>query len=165
MYLLDADVLIFAKNSYYPIDRVPQFWNWLRQQAANGKIKVPQEMYDEISEGNDNLFSWISDLSTQNSIILSDRVNRKSYNYVLENGYRVDPNAPEIEEKIRNDPFLIAYAWQGKQIGEDRIVVTREVSKPTKTGVNRKIPDVCESLGIRCITDVECYNELGFRVL
>ena len=29
LYLLDASVLITAYNSYYPIDRVPEYWEWL----------------------------------------------------------------------------------------------------------------------------------------
>nr|WP_234706678.1 DUF4411 family protein [Ensifer aridi] len=27
VYLLDANVLITAKNQYYPIHRVPEFWD------------------------------------------------------------------------------------------------------------------------------------------
>ena len=164
MYLLDSDVLIFAKNSYYPIDRVPQFWNWLRQQAVNGKIKIPQEMYDEITEGHDDLCQWISSPNISQDIVFSEKLDRSLYNEVIEIGYGLPLDAPEIEEKIRNDPFLIAYALQGKRIGQDRIVVTREVSKPKKTGVNRKIPDVCNDLEIECITDIECYRALGFRI-
>lgn len=29
LYLLDANVLIRAHSDYYPIDRIPQFWEWL----------------------------------------------------------------------------------------------------------------------------------------
>jgi Domain of unknown function (DUF4411) len=29
LYLLDANVLITARNRYYPIDTVPEFWSWL----------------------------------------------------------------------------------------------------------------------------------------
>ena len=30
LFLIDANVLIRAHEDYYPIDRVPQFWRWLR---------------------------------------------------------------------------------------------------------------------------------------
>ena len=33
MYLLDADTLIKAKNTYYQFDRVRPFWEWLVYQA------------------------------------------------------------------------------------------------------------------------------------
>ena len=29
LYLLDANVLITANNLYYPIDSVPEYWEWL----------------------------------------------------------------------------------------------------------------------------------------
>ena len=29
LYLLDANVLIDANRDYYPIHRVPEFWDWL----------------------------------------------------------------------------------------------------------------------------------------
>jgi hypothetical protein len=29
LYLTDANVLITANNLYYPIDRVPECWEWL----------------------------------------------------------------------------------------------------------------------------------------
>ncbi len=29
LYLLDANVLIDADRDYYPIDRVPEFWDWI----------------------------------------------------------------------------------------------------------------------------------------
>jgi hypothetical protein len=41
LYLLDANVLITANNTYYPIDQVPEFWSWLQYQAASGYVKVP----------------------------------------------------------------------------------------------------------------------------
>lgn len=49
---------------------------------------------------------------------------------------------------IGRDPFLIAYA----SVSADRVVVTKEVSKPSKQGANRKIPDVCNDLGVKCIS-------------
>lgn len=164
MYLLDADVLIFAKNSYYPIDSVPQFWEWIHEMSKENKVKIPREMYDEITEGRDDLCEWISSPNISQDIIFSETSDRLLYNEVIEMGYKLPLDAPEIEEKVRKDPFLIAYALKGRRIGESRIVVSREVSKPKKTGANRKIPDVCNDLEIECITDIECYRELGFRI-
>ena len=39
LYLLDANVLIDADRDYYPIDRVPEFWNWLAVMAELGQIR------------------------------------------------------------------------------------------------------------------------------
>ncbi|VFN04490.1 MAG: protein of unknown function (DUF4411), partial [Candidatus Kentron sp. G] len=44
LYLLDANVPITANNTYYAIDQVPEFWEWLQYQGTNGRIKMPLEM-------------------------------------------------------------------------------------------------------------------------
>ena len=36
LYLLDANVLITANLSYYPLDQVPEFWGWIQHQAQSG---------------------------------------------------------------------------------------------------------------------------------
>jgi hypothetical protein len=46
LYLLDANILITAANTYYGISRIPEFWSWLGHQAASGRIKIPIEMYE-----------------------------------------------------------------------------------------------------------------------
>lgn len=51
LYLLDANVLITAHNNYYPIDRFPEFWDWLAHQGNQGNLKIPVEIYEEIKEG------------------------------------------------------------------------------------------------------------------
>jgi hypothetical protein len=35
LYLLDANVLITAHNTYYAIDQVPEFWEWIAHQGAS----------------------------------------------------------------------------------------------------------------------------------
>jgi hypothetical protein len=61
-------------------------------------------------------------------------------------------------EKMGRDPILIAYALAAS----DRIVVTKEVSAPSKQGANRKIPDVCNSLGVQPMKDFDFFRALGF---
>lgn len=43
--LLDANVLIDANRDYYPIERVPEFWEWLADLGECGLTKVPPEIY------------------------------------------------------------------------------------------------------------------------
>ena len=63
LYLLDANVLITANSTYYPIDQVPEFWSWLQHQAGSGGVKIPVEIFEEVKEGrkdDDPLIDWIS---------------------------------------------------------------------------------------------------------
>ena len=48
LYLLDANVLIDANRDYYPISRIPEFWDWLVDRALKLLTKIPLEMYEEI---------------------------------------------------------------------------------------------------------------------
>ena len=55
LYLLDADTLIKADRTYYPLKRFPVFWEWLLYHSGIGNIKIPQEQLDEIVAGRENL--------------------------------------------------------------------------------------------------------------
>jgi len=51
LHLLDANVLITASNMYYPLDVVPEFWEWIDHHATNGRNKLPDEVLDEVLAG------------------------------------------------------------------------------------------------------------------
>lgn len=55
MYLLDANTLIRANGDYYPIKRIPQFWDWLIVKGKAGVVKIPNEIADEITAGRDDV--------------------------------------------------------------------------------------------------------------
>jgi len=57
-YLLDANVLIDANRDYYLINRVPEFWEWLIHMGGLGRVKIPIEVYKEITNGKDELSQW-----------------------------------------------------------------------------------------------------------
>jgi Domain of unknown function (DUF4411) len=60
LYLLDANVLIRAHEDYYGLEQVPQFWDWLRETAAAGIVKMPYEIHDEIAVSTGPLKNWIT---------------------------------------------------------------------------------------------------------
>ena len=51
MYLLDANVLIRADADFYPLERIPQFWEWLIEMGNSDQVKLPLEIYQEIAAG------------------------------------------------------------------------------------------------------------------
>ena len=62
LYLLDANVLIDANRDYYPLGRVPEFWDWLVDRATKQQVKIPLEMYEEVLAGKeDDLTRWLKD--------------------------------------------------------------------------------------------------------
>lgn len=158
-YLLDANVLIQAHEDYYPVDRVRPFWDWLLAEAVAGHAKMPFEVYEEIASGNGLLRDWITDAIVRDALVLDEQVDAGALNRVLETAYGPRPNAAELEEAGR-DPFLVAYGLA--QAG--RIVVTKEVSKPTKTRGRRKVPDACNDVGVPWVTDFAFYRARNFRI-
>jgi len=157
LYLLDANVLIRAHEDYYPLDRVPQFWAWLELQARADRIRIPSEIHAELTISHGPLGDWAR--SVKASLVLDEAARADLVQRVLSEGYADDLTDSEAEE-IGQDPFLIAY---GLRDTASRIVVTKEVSKPSKTRANRNIPDVCMGLGITCINDFELFRRLNFR--
>ena len=158
LYLLDADTLIKADHLYYPLNRFPVFWEWLLHQAGIGNIKVPQEQYDEVVAGTGELVDWISEKAKKELLLLPGVVDRKLLSQVIEAGYAPDLDETELIT-VGKDPFLIAY---GLVSVADRTIVSFEVSAPRKQRANRKIPDVCSGLGLKCITMFDLIKTLDF---
>lgn len=148
LYLLDASVLITAHNSYYPVDSVPEYWEWLAYQGEQGRVKMPFEIFEEVKDGPDDadkdlLFAWLQEDAHKKALLLDDVVDPGLVQSVLTKGYAPDLTDDEVEQ-IGRDPFLTAYALSDKG---KRCVVTVEISKPSKQRHKRKLPDVCNSFG------------------
>lgn len=162
IYLLDANVLITAHNAHYPIDLFPVFWDWLEYQIAQGRIRMPQEIFDEIKDGGtdekaDPLFAWLQREHLKQALVLDEEVGVELLQDVMADSY-LPANDVQIIA-IGRDPFLVAY---GKADPADRCVVTNEVSAPLSAPHNRKIPDACGTAGVPCCDPVRMLRELGF---
>jgi hypothetical protein len=144
LYLLDANVLIDANRDYYPITRVPEFWEWLSHVGENGHVKIPLEVYEEVKDGKDDLATWAKAGKVEAALLLREEADVPSVSKVIDEGYAPDLTDEEVE-KIGRDPFLIAYALA--VVGE-RCVVTTEVSKPKRQRANRHLPDLCVDFGV-----------------
>ena len=161
LYLLDANVLITANNTYYPVNQVPEYWEWLRFHGDAGNVKMPIEILDEVLAGhkeNDPLLDWLKDTDTISALSLQEEVDHQLVQRVVATGYAPDLTDDELEQ-LGRDPFLVAYALAGP----DRCVVTTEVSRPGKTRQNRKIPDVCKTFSIQCLDPFALNRMLGFK--
>lgn len=161
LYLLDANVLITANSSYYPIDQVPEFWSWLHHQAASGHVKIPLEVMEELraGRGKDPLIDWISEDDRSDVLQFEEAVDAGLVQRVVSEGYADDLTDEEVE-KIGRDPFLIAYALFNPS---QRCVVTTETPRPSAQRQNRKIPDVCRTFSVQCCGPFVLNRHLGFH--
>ena len=164
LYLLDANTLIDAKRDYYPIGRVPEFWEWVVFYGEKGKIKVPIEVYEEFSDTKDKngkkdeLAVWSEQSEVREALLLNEEAEQDLVARITYGGYVPNPTDDDLV-KIGRDPFLLSYALKDL---ENRYIVSTEVSKPSKKGANRKVPDVCGDFKIRCINNFQMFRELNF---
>lgn len=159
LYLMDANVRIRAHEDYYPLDRIEPFWTWLLGMAEAARVKMPVEIYEEVSGSPELLGQWLRRPEVRRAMILDEPTDMAFVRHVIESGYAPDLNDVEIL-KFGRDPFLVA-ATKGLP---DRVVVTREVAKPTAQRANRKLPDVCATIGVQCINDFQLWRALNFRI-
>ena len=158
IYLLDANVLIDANRDYYPIDRVREFWGWLVHQGMTGSVKIPLEIYEEIKEGKDQLAQWTRNPVRKKALLLEEAADPVRVSDTIKRGYAPDLTEGDIE-KLGKDPFLISYAQFNR---DGHTIVTTEVSRPSRKGANRHIPDVCTTLGIRWCNTFKFIRDLNF---
>lgn len=159
LYLLDANTLIDANRDYYGLDSVPQFWDWLIYLGNQGEVKIPLEIYEELKAGNDALTEWVKRKDVEEALLYNQEADPALVSQVLDNGYGVNLSDIQIE-RIGRDPFLISYAL----VDTNNItIVTTEVSKPNITGpANKRVPDVCNTLGVSHFHTFRFTKALGF---
>lgn len=158
LYLLDSCVLIDAHENYYPIDRVPEYWDWLIHQGQQGNVKICQEMIEEIT-GDGMLPDWLAQPGAKAALLLPEQSDPTLVQHVVDNGYAPDLTDVEIIS-VGRDPFLIAHALADIT---SRRVVTSETSAPSKTRHNRKVPDVCDGFGVLWYDPYDFVRLLDFR--
>ena len=167
-YLLDSNVLITANSTYYEIDRIPHFWDWIARQAVLNTVKLPEQMMKEITPNNkyDTFLKWLA----ANSVALTlnpENIQRFS-TVVLRRGYGINESeqlAAGFSESNANDAILVAHALADKA---NRKVVTlesvQETGNPLPLPRRRKIPLVCRELGVECINTFDLIRELDFKI-
>ncbi len=158
IYILDTNVLIDANRDYYPINRIPEFWEWLVFMGNAGFVKIPIEIYEEIKEGKDELASWAKLPEVSSALLLTEEADPSLVSFVVENGYASDLTDDEFDI-LGRDPFLLSYAMRDNT---NRCIVTTEVSKPKAQRANRHLPDVCGALNINCCNTFKFIKDLNF---
>ena len=103
LYLLDANVLIDANRDYYPIERVPEFWQWLLHHARSGRVKIPAEIHDEVKRGNDDLAEWAKEREIKDALMLDAEARPADVRRAIRRGYAPDLTDTEID-KLGRDP-------------------------------------------------------------
>lgn len=164
LYLLDANTLIDAKRDFYPLDKVPEFWEWLVHHGQEGNIKIPHEIYDEFADTKkkdgtrDELAEWAASEEVMEALLFDEEADTDLVSRITYGGYLPNPSDEDIY-KIGNDPFLISYALADRG---NRCIVTGEVSRPRAKEANRRVPNVCDDFDIKWMHYFRFFRTLNF---
>lgn len=156
--LLDANTLIEASQKYYSFGQVDEYWSWLVHVGECKLVKMPAEIYEEITAKDDDLKKWAVQADTKRALLLEESIDHSLLNRVREEGYGKNLTESEIQA-IGGDQYLIAYALKSTA---DRKVVTTEKSKKKAKRRHRKVPDVCADLGIGWCNQFDFVSEMKF---
>ncbi|WP_323846694.1 DUF4411 family protein [Microbulbifer magnicolonia] len=155
MYLLDANTYIQAKNLHYQMSFCPAYWAWLDQQYATSALASIRSVYDELSEGDDELSQWVKDRKDHFIPVSADETQQK-FAEVAQHVADLDGKKPEFIAEFlgKADPWLVATAAV-----TGGTVVTHEVPVPANS-TKVKIPNICDAFGIPYITTFQLLNKL-----
>ena len=71
-YLLDANVFIQAKRSYYAFDLCPGFWDCLVSHHQNDRVHSIDRVRRELEAGRDELQQWVASVMPRTCFASSD---------------------------------------------------------------------------------------------
>jgi len=162
MYLIDTNILITAKNSYYPFDFCSGFWAFVQDKLASNDINLTSSVRREILAHDDEIASWVLHL---NPTVLDDTAAQIQ---AIFSGIANDVMQGRISQSFSQsekgrflsgaDPLLIATA---KHL--NYTIVTNEKAVPPNSS-KIKIPNVCDYYGVRYITPFEMLRRLGITL-
>ena len=106
LYLMDASALITAHNTYLALHRVPEFWEWILHHGADGSIKLPKDIYEEVEDGHDALADWMNAAATKEALLSPDDANLAHVRHVMA---QYGGNFTDADAYVTASPLGIGY--------------------------------------------------------
>ena len=162
LYLLDSDVLMTAKNSYYAFDICPGFWASLlhfhREQQLASIDKVRSELL--VGRKEEDLVQWVRNEVPTDFFRSSDSVEVTSaYKDVMLWVQRHTRYLDAAKAKFATgaDGWLVAYA----KANGSRVITLEQPAPESK--INIKLPDVCAQFEVKYDNTFVMLKNLGAK--
>jgi len=162
LYVLDSDVFIAAKNSYYAFAICPGFWDSLIHYLRSGNICSIDRVRGELLAGRktEDLVQWVKDqLPSAFFMNTNDDAVANAYGQVMLWVQRNPQYFDQAKAKFATeaDGWLVAYAMV-----HGVTVITNEQPRPQSR--NRiLLPDVCAQFKVTYKDTFAMLNELAVR--
>jgi Domain of unknown function (DUF4411) len=161
MYLLDTNVFITAKNTYYGTDFAPGFWDWISQDFAANELRSTAAVYDELLAQDDELTAWARRMPDEFWLDETD----EDVPSLREIATWAMGGEPRFNQQARTDFLATAdYRLVAQAHSGGHVVVTHEVPQPE--GKKKiKIPDVCAAYAVDQREPFGLFRELGLKLV
>lgn len=146
-YLVDANVMIQAANTYYTFRSVRGFWDWMSARIEDGTVRTASLVADEI-DFPPELVEWVAEQASKGFYVdVSDPRIQAKLAEIAEWVIK-QPYGPEHIAKFLDgaDPWIIAAA---SVLGATVVTQEQLVAANSK---KVKIPNVCQQFNVKCIT-------------
>jgi len=145
VYLLDANILIRAKNDYYDFNVCPGSWKWLIEANGRGVVGSIDAVRDELIAGVDELSDWAGDNKSFFLPLTSEVVHCiGDVNEWAAASLDYDPAAKSEFASVA-DSSLVGHAKQG-----GHTIVTHEVVSNSRKRI--KIPNAAAAHDVKVIS-------------
>ncbi len=151
-YSIDTSAILDGWRRYYPPDVFPALWNRLEQLVEKGELAASEEVLIELEKRDDQVYGWAKKRKVRMFVPIDERQQREVLSVLSGHEKLVDTR----KNRSAADPFVIALARV-----EGCAVVTGE--RATGSPDRPNIPDVCEALGVRCLSLLDLFREQGWR--
>jgi hypothetical protein len=159
-YLIDSDVLITAKNSYYAFDFCPGFWDAILQGLEQGRVRSIDRVKTELLNGtsDDPLVEWVNEVvpaaffvSTTESEVV------EAFQSIMLWVQQHPQYTPPAKAKFASgaDGWLVAHA----SVHGEKVVTLEQPAPESQNSV--KIPDVCNQFGVSTSTPFSMLRDLA----
>ena len=149
-YSLDTSGLLDGWVRYYAPEVFPSLWKQMEAAAADGTIVAVQDVLLELERQDDDVFAWAKRHVT--FVQLEDQIQASATEILA--------RFPQLVNTRRSrsvaDPFVIALARV-----QGLAVVTAE--RASGSLQKPRIPDVCAGVGVKCVSLLGMFKELGWQ--
>ncbi len=159
-FILDANIFITAKNSYYGFTICPGFWESILKEHASGRCFSISRVRSELLAGrrDEDLRMWVEAKLPPSFFLEVDVLSvMERYTEIMMWSQRAERYGDEARAKFATgaDGWLVAYAAVN-----DAVVVTNETTSPNSIR-SIKLPDVCSQFGVETCNLFSMLRSLG----
>jgi len=152
LYSIDTSGLLDGWKRRYPPDVFPIIWDNLTDLIESGSLISTDEVLTELKAGDDDIYLWASE--REKMFLPLDAEIQQAVTDVLA---RHSSWIPQDRSRNMADPFVIAVA-----IARCCTVVSAETLSTSPKPERVKIPNVCNTFGIRHIEFLDLMREQGW---